>query len=159
MMAGGSRSHAEIVDNTFIALRTRQSGCFVKSSETAVSIKEINSYFFPDISATCDEPKYEEGGIARLLNPTLIVEVLSLSTERRDRSVKWDAYMSLESLKEYVLIDSKSMSVQTYYRQGKGSWSIGSFYLPEQDVEFKTLGISVPMSVIYEGIEFPDLGV
>jgi len=159
MMAGGSRNHAEIVDNTFVALRTKQSGCHVKSSETAISVQETNSYFFPDISATCKEPEFEEGGIARMLNPELIIEVLSLSTERRDKSIKWDAYMSIDSLKEYVLIDSKSMSIQTYFRQEKGSWSIGNYYLPEHDVVFKTLGISVSMSVIYSNVKFPELGV
>lgn len=159
MMAGATRSHNEITSNLFVALRNGKSGCYIQGSDTAISVKKTGSYFFPDILATCKDPEFEDGGIARLLNPELIVEVLSLSTERRDRSIKWDAYMSLDSLKEYVLIDSKSMSVQTYYRQEKGSWSIGSFYLPEQEVEFKTLGISVPISVIYEGIEFPELGV
>ncbi len=159
LMAGGSRNHADIVDNTFVALRTSKSGCHVKSSETAISVQKSNSYFFPDVSATCQEPKFEEDGIARMLNPELIVEVLSLSTERRDKNVKWDAYMSIDTIKEYVLIDSKNMSVQTYYRKEKGSWSIGNYYLPEHDVLFKTLGISVPVSVIYAGVTFPDLGI
>lgn len=94
-----------------------------------------------------------------MLNPELIVEVLSLSTERRDKSIKWDAYMSIDPLKEYVLIDSKSMSVQTYFRQEKGSWAIGNYYLPEHDVLFNTLGVSVSMSTIYSNVEFPELGI
>lgn len=159
MMAGGSRQHSEITGNTFVALRNSQSGCYIQNSEVAISVQNTRSYFFPDISATCDEPEFEDGGIARLVNPNLIIEVLSLSTERRDKSIKWDAYMSIESLKEYVLIDSKSMSVQTYFRQKKGSWSIGNYYLPEHEVVFETLGVAVPMSVIYAGVEFPDLGV
>lgn len=159
MMVGGSRNHAEIVDNTFVALRTSKSGCSIKSSETAISVQKTKSYFFPDISATCKEPEFEEGGIARMLNPELIVEVLSLSTERRDKSIKWDAYMSIDPLKEYVLIDSKSMSVQTYFRQEKGSWAIGNYYLPEHDVLFNTLGVSVSMSTIYSNVEFPELGI
>lgn len=159
MMAGASRNHNDICVNTLVALRNETNGCYVTASDTAISVASSNSYFFPDISATCQEPAFEEGGIARMLNPELIVEVLSLSTERRDKSIKWDAYMSIPTLKEYVLIDSKSMSVQTYFRREKGSWAIGNYYLPEHDVYFETLGVAVPVSVIYANVTFPELDV
>lgn len=159
MMAGGSRQHSEIAGNTFVALRNGKSGCYIQNSEVAVSIQETQSYFFPDISATCNEPVFEDGGIARLINPDLIIEVLSLATERMDKGIKFEAYFKLASLKEYILIDSKSMSVQTYFRQNKGNWAIGNYYLPEHEVLFKTLGIKVPMSVIYAGVVFPELGI
>jgi Uma2 family endonuclease len=157
MMSGASRVHNDITDNTFVALRNGKSGCYIKSSDTAVSVQETGDYFFPDISATCEEPDFEEGNIAKLINPNLIVEVLSLSTERRDRGIKFEAYMRLKSLKEYILIDSKTIQVHVYYRAEKGSWIIGNYYNLDQNVEIKTLGVSVPMSTIYEGIKVKDL--
>lgn len=156
MMSGATRNHNDISVNTLVALRTAGSGCYVTASDTAVGVAETGSYFFPDISATCEEPTFEERGIAVLNNPNLIIEVLSLSTERKDKGIKFEAYMKLKSLKEYILIDSKTLQVHAYYRLGQGSWEIGNYFNRNQAVEIKTLGISVPMATIYEGIEFED---
>jgi Uma2 family endonuclease len=156
MMSGATRNHNDIAANTFVALRTAGSGCYITASDTAVGVAETGSYFFPDISATCEEPTFEDRGIAVLNNPNLIIEVLSLSTERKDKGVKFEAYTKLKSLKEYILIDSKALQVHAYYRLEQGSWEIGNYFNREQHVEVKTLGVSVPMATIYEGVEFED---
>lgn len=157
MVSGASRNHNDISVNTLVALRTSGSGCYVTASDTAVGVKKGEAYFFPDISATCDEPEFDEQrNIAVLTNPNLIIEVLSLSTERKDKGVKFAAYASLESLKEYILIDSRGLLVHSYFRVEKGTWEIGNYYDLEQQVEIKTMGIEVPMSVIYEGVAFPE---
>jgi Uma2 family endonuclease len=158
MMAGGTAAHADIVDNTFVALRTAAHGCRVKSSETAVSIASLNRYFFPDASAVCDlPPQYEDGGgIARLTNPALIVEVLSDSTADYDRTEKFSAYRRLDSFREYVLIDSRRHYVETFYREQQDLWHIGNYHRMEQMVPFRTLGVEVELSKLYEGVEFPE---
>ncbi|WP_020571845.1 Uma2 family endonuclease [Neolewinella persica] len=153
MISGGNRAHSDIADNTFVALRTGKSGCYIKSSDMAVSIQATGAHYFPDISATCEEPEFEPGGITRLKNPSLLIEVLSLSTERKDRGEKFDAYKTLPSFKEYILIDSKSFQIHAYYRKDRGDWQIGNYYRLDQQVEINTLGISVPMSVIYQGVD------
>jgi Uma2 family endonuclease len=156
MMAGGTPAHADVVDNTFVALRTATHKCRVKSSETAVAIASINRYFFPDISAVCDlPPRYEDegAGIARLINPALIVEVLSEGTADYDRTEKFSAYRKLESFREYVLIDSRRQYVETFYREQRNLWHIGNYHRPEQSVPFRTLGIEIGLSAFYDGVE------
>lgn len=153
MMAGSTRAHSDIADNTFVALRTGNPKCYIKSSDMAVSIQATGAHYFPDISATCEEPVFEPGGIARLTNPSLLIEVLSLSTEGKDRGEKFDAYKTLPSFKEYILIDSRNLQVHAYYRKEKGDWQIGNYFRMDQQVEINTLGLSIPMAVIYQGVD------
>ncbi len=153
MMSGGSISHNDIIDNIFGALWPQKGECKVKNSENAVSIASMNKYFFPDLTITCQKPTYEKGGIARITNPEVIIEVLSESTADYDRSDKFASYRQLESFKEYILIDSRKMRVDTFYRETNELWHIRSYYQPEQEVKIKTMGISIPMMVIYDDIE------
>lgn len=156
MMAGASRAHNDIADNTFVALRNGKTGCYIKSSDTAVANLETGTHFFPDISATCTEPTFAEGGIARLTNPALLIEVLSRSTSRYDKSVKFNTYKTLPSFKEYITIDSLEYFVYTFYKEDNGLWRIGNYSKLDQEVEIITLGMKVPMSVIYAGVDLAD---
>ena len=154
MMAGGTAVHADIVDNAFVALRTRSENCKVRSSETAVAVSVLNKYFFPDASAVCEaEATYEPGGgIARLTNPALLVEVLSESTADYDRTTKFSAYRQLPSFREYLLIDSRRYNVETYYREQSDLWRIANYQELDQEVRINTLNISLPLSIFYEGV-------
>jgi Uma2 family endonuclease len=127
----------------------------VFNSEGAVSIASLNRYFFPDASAVCDlPPRYEKGGgIARLTNPALIVEVLSDTTADFDRTEKFSAYRKLDSFREYVLIDSRRHYVETFYREQRDLWHIGNYHRLEQSVPFRTLGIEIELSVFYDGVD------
>lgn len=155
MMAGGKRAHNQAQRNTLFALNRAKGSCTIYNSDTAVYLPKYNRYYFPDITALCGEEKYtDQDGIERVLNPQLLVEVLSASTEKKDRGEKFDAYKTLDSFKEYVLIDSKTPHVFTYYREDKGLWRIGNYYEMDQEVEFLTLNVKIPMTVIYEGVEF-----
>ena len=153
MMAGGTVAHNDIIDNTFAALRARQGGCKVKNSENAVSVAALGKYFFPDMTVTCGKPEYAEGSIALLTNPDLIIEVLSPQTADYDRSDKFTAYRHLESFREYILIDSQTLRVDTFYRESPELWHIRSYYSLEQEVEIRTMGITVAMNVIYDEVE------
>ncbi|TXF91240.1 Uma2 family endonuclease [Neolewinella aurantiaca] len=155
MMSGGSIAHNDIIDNVFGNLWSKRNSCKVKNSENAVFIETLNSYFFPDLTVTCNKPTYEEGGIAKLTNPELIIEVLSESTADYDRTDKFTAYRQLESFKEYILIDSRRMRVDTFYRNTNQYWRIGSYYEPEHEVEVRTLGLQLPLSIIYDDVVFP----
>jgi Uma2 family endonuclease len=120
----------------------------------AVSIPELNRYFFPDLTITCDKTNYEEGGIAKITNPQLIIEVLSESTAEYDRSDKFAAYRQLTSFKEYILINSRRMRIDTFYRETNELWHIRSYYQEDQSVKIQTMGIELPLSLIYEGVVF-----
>ena len=156
MMAGGTAAHNDIVDNTFVALRTSGTSCKVRSSETAVAIDSLNRYFFPDMSAVCAEKTEDEGGtgIYRITNPALLVEVISESSDPYDRTEKFSAYRRLPSFREYLLIDSRRHLIETYYREERDLWRIGNYFDLDQEIELSTLGISVPMAVFYEGAAF-----
>ncbi len=157
MMAGGKKAHNKIVRNTFFAANAQKKQCELFLSDTAIYIPQLNRYYFPDFSAVCEkEDTTDKGGIERLLNPALLVEVLSKSTSQMDRGKKFEAYKTLPSFREYVMIDSREMLVTTYYKAEKGLWRIGSYFNLDQNVEFTTLGIRIPMSVIYDGVEFED---
>lgn len=154
MMSGGSISHNAIMANTFGFLWSKKGSCKVHNSENAVSVSSLKSYFFPDLTVTCNHPTYEKGGIAKLTNPELIIEVLSESTADYDRTDKFTAYRQLESFKEYILIDSRRMRVDTFYRENHQYWHIGSYFNPDHEVEVRTLGIQLPLTTIYAGVEF-----
>lgn len=155
MMAGGTIAHNDIIDNTFGALWSQRGKCKVKNSENAVAISQSNSYLFPDLTVTCQKPEYLAGpGIAKLINPQLIIEVLSKNTAEYDRTDKFTAYRKLDSFKEYILIDSLRMRIDTYYRETNQYWHIGSYYEPGHEVDIRTLGIKLPIEVFYEDVIF-----
>lgn len=155
MMAGGTSVHNEIVRNTFRAIDKNPNGCKVFMSDTAVSVRKRNRYYFPDLSVVCSaKTEREDGALERLLNPALIVEVLSESTAEIDRSEKLHAYRQLESFREYILIDSRKLLIETYYRETNELWHIRSYYKAEQELEIRTLGASLPISLFYEGVDF-----
>jgi Uma2 family endonuclease len=153
MMAGGTAAHNDIVGNVYFALRSASSTCQIKNSETAIAV--ANRYHFPDASAVCEEEaKYERGGIARLINPALLVEVISDSSDPYDRTEKFSAYRRLPSFREYLLIDSRRHLVETYYQKKRDLWRIENSFDMEQEIELSTLGVSIPMAAFYEGVTF-----
>ena len=156
MMSGGSIAHNLIMGNVFGHLWSNRGGCKIHNSENAVYVDRLKSYFFPDLTATCTAPEYKEGGIAKLTNPQLIVEVLSESTAEYDLSDKFTAYRQLESFKEYILIDSRRMRVDTFYRETNQYWHIGSYFEQDHEVHVRTLDVTLPLTAIYADVVFPD---
>ncbi len=154
MMSGGSIAHNRIIGNVFGTLWSQKGSCEVNNSENAVAIDHLNTYFSPDLTANCHKTEFQEGGIAKITNPALIVEVLSESTAEYDRTDKFTAYRQLESFQEYILIDSRRMRVDTFYRETHQFWHIGSYFNPDHEVEVRTLGLKLPMTTIYGGVEF-----
>ena len=153
-MAGRTVAYNTILDNTTFALRLLAKHCQIKGSETAIAIAAANRYHFPGVSAVCDTPIYEQGGIARLTNPALIVEVLSETSAAYDRGEKFSAYRQLPSFREYLLIDSRKLSVETYYREEKDLWRIGNFYELSQVVRLRSLAIDLSLTDVYQNVNF-----
>jgi Uma2 family endonuclease len=126
-MAGASRKHNLIVGDTnaslIAQLRTRP--CETYTSDMRVAIPSRNSYIYPDIVGVCDEPQFEDAEVDTLINPMLIIEVLSPSTERYDRTGKFALYRTLPSLNEYLLIAQDEYRIDYYRRTSDGLWFIG----------------------------------
>src|SRR5579871_5215748 len=124
-MAGASPEHAALVFDLSMPLgmQLRGGSCQGFNNDLRVRVPACNAYFYPDVVIVCDEPKYElSAGLRSLLNPTLIIEALSPSTEMVDRQEKFDCYWTLESLKTYVLVSQDRPRIEIYTRQGSGSW-------------------------------------
>ena len=129
-MAGGTHPHNKAVFNTGLALGMQSMQKKLKlditTSETKVpSFLDYKNYFYPDVVVVDGIPYFEDENKDILVNPTLIIEVLSDSTEAFDRGEKFKSYRQINSLKEYILISSKQKSIEQFYRNDAGQWEIG----------------------------------
>jgi Uma2 family endonuclease len=124
-MAGASRNHNILVSNFIFELNNclRYKKCSIFPSDMLVKLSKCKKYVFPDVTIVCEEEKYEKcKGLDVLLNPTIIIEVLSTSTSAYDSNEKMECYFTLESLQEYWLVDSESVSVKSYKRTTENDW-------------------------------------
>ena len=157
-MAGASRQHNLILGNIVGETRNALKGqpCEVYPSDMRVRVTATGLYTYPDATVVCGNPEFEDACADTLLNPTLLVEVLSDSTEAYDRGTKSRHYRQLSSLREYVLIAQDRLSVECFVRQDDGSWVLRDTSAIDASVELMSLGISIPMAEIYRQVEFPD---
>ena len=155
-MSGASRAHNLISGNFFGELRNRLkgSGCETYANEMRVSTPSTSSYFYPDIVVVCDEPRFEDDVFDTLLNPIVLVEVLSPSTEAYDRGEKLSHYQQLESLKEYILVSQDRVSVERYLRR-QDEWGYTSFRELDDVLPIDSIQCELPLQEIYERVTFP----
>jgi Uma2 family endonuclease len=157
-MAGASPEHEIIVGNIItslnIALRGRN--CRVFASNLRIKVPVYLPYRYPDLTALCGQPIYEElGGLQILVNPTLIVEVLSKSTEAFDLNDKFTYYKSIESFTEYLLISQDRPHVVLYTKRDEKVWLHQEFNSLDETVFLTSLNCELALSEIYYNIEFP----
>jgi Uma2 family endonuclease len=153
-MTGASREHNLICGNAFALLHTQLRGkpCEVYSNNMRVKVRETGIYTYPDIVAVCGEPRFEDDRVDTLLNPVLIVEILSDSTERYDRGTKFAHYRRLDSFREYLLVAETELRVERYRRQGGESWLLVEYRNPEDQIELESLDCRVKLADIYERV-------
>jgi Uma2 family endonuclease len=122
-MAGGSPRHNELCGNVIFALKTalQSRGCRVLPSDQRVSFMARTRYVYPDVSVTCGALELEGNDV--LLNPQILVEVLSSSTEQYDRGLEWEGYQRLASLTDYVLVSQAEPRIEHFQRASDGSWT------------------------------------
>src|SRR5436853_6598822 len=123
-MSGASREHNLIVANVTTALNTQLENreCEVYASDMRVRTPDTATYTYPDVIVVCGQPQFEDAEVDTLLNPTLIIEVLSQSTERYDRISKTSYYRTIDSLQEHLLVAQHEVRVEQYLRQPDGQW-------------------------------------
>jgi len=152
-MSGAKRRHNLISSNLVYRARQAAEGrsCQVFGSDMKVYVEAHNSFYYPDVSVCCDPSDKEDLFLTR---PCFIVEVLSPSTASIDRREKRASYATLESLREYVIVDQDRMRVELYRRENDG-WR--GYVLNQSDdvVESTCLGLQLTLSQIYEGVELP----
>lgn len=149
-MAGGSARHNALCMNIGAELRgsVAKRGCHVLSSDQRVSLDRGERYVYPDVTVVCGVLAIEHDDV--LINPTVIVEVLSRSTEPNDRGSKWQSYQSLDSLTDYVLIPQWLPRIEHFVRDGRGGWS----YRAAGTGERITLadGTTVSVDAVFAGV-------
>lgn len=153
---GASFAHNFITSDTVIYLSTQllDSECEVASTgDLRVKVSQTTSYFYPDIVVVCGEPQAEDNTFDTLLNPTLIVEVLSASTETYDRDEKFAHYRQIDTLQEYILISQDNVAV-VQYRRKEPEWIPTAFQTLEDVVLLVSIGCELPLRHIYRRVKF-----
>jgi Uma2 family endonuclease len=156
-MAGASRPHILITGNLSrkIGNQLENRPCETYSNDMRVLVSGSGLYTYPDLIVVCGEPRFLDNMSDTLLNPTVIVEVLSPTTESYDRGKKFSHYRRLESLKEYVLVAQDEVFVERYLRQGD-IWQLSDWTSMDETLSLASIDCHVPLREIYTRIEFPD---
>jgi len=153
-MNGASREHNLVCGNTFSALHTQLRGgpCEVYNNDMRVKVSETGMYTYPDISVACGQPRFEDADVDTLLNPVLIVEVLSDSTERYDRGAKFAHYRNLPWLQDYLLVAQAEYRVEHYRRQDANHWLMSEYRALEDIAELGSVNCRLPLADMYERV-------
>jgi len=157
-MAGTTANHSRIQLSWSVALRHRLEGmpCEPFGSDLKVRSSRQRAFRYPDLSVACRPLEFDprESGELTLLNPRLIIEILSDSTEKQDRDEKFKEYLTIESFREYVLTSQYRPSIETFYRRDDGQWLFNFTRGLDAAVKLQSLGIEVPLREIFAGVEF-----
>ena len=156
-MAGASREHSRIALNFGSVLNQlfSQRPCEAFVADMRVKNVRTGSYFYPDIVATCEALKFENDNFDSLINPQVIIEVLSKSTEKFDRGLKFEDYQKLTSLKEYVLISQDRLHVERFTRKSESTWEYWSSNDPGDALVLASIDCEIRLAEIYSKVKFP----
>lgn len=154
-MAGTTRNHNRISTNVLRLLDNQllERECNVYSSDMRVKITSTGNYTYPDVVAICGEEVFEDATEDTLINPMLIIEVLSKSTEAYDRGAKFEYYQTIESFQEYVLISQEPFRVEQFVRKTKNEWIYLEFRHAEDVVNLSSVTCKLTLKDIYHKIK------
>jgi len=153
-MSGGSFAHSRIRDSLFLHTQNRLGSgpCFAVNSDLRVKVSATGLYTYPDGLIVCDEPAFDDQQRDTLLNPAVILEVLSDSTEKYDRGKKFEHYRQIPSLREYVLVAQDRPLVERYVRQPDDQWLLATFRGLDAVFAYGTISVQIPLTAIYHGV-------
>jgi Uma2 family endonuclease len=153
-MSGVSRRHDRIATRLalLIGQHLRGTRCEDFSANMRVLATPSGLYTYPDLSVACDEPQFADPHVDTLTNPTLLVEILSPSTEAYDRGKKAKLYRAIPSLQELLLIAQDSYEVELYRRQGDGTWSLIEAKGLESAIALTSIGYTLSLRELYEKV-------
>jgi Uma2 family endonuclease len=155
-MAGASPQHAILSKNLVVALDPQiwRKGCQVYGSDMRVRVESTNLYTYPDVSVVCGKAQFDAKDLDVLLNPVLIAEVLSPTTERYDRVGKFSMYSGITSLREYVLVSQSSVKVERYLRRPGGQWLLTEALRLQDSIKLASVPAVLKLRDLYRQIEF-----
>src|SRR5436309_13402160 len=156
-MSGASPAHNLIVINTGAEVRAQviDKGCLIFPSDMSITVPSYPPYRYPDLTALCARPEFERiGGVDVLLNPALIVEVLSPSSEALDRGDKFSYYQSIPTFQEYLLIAQHRPYVSHYWKQEGGLWLLNDSTNLSDVISCNSVPCELSLTAIYRGVDF-----
>jgi Uma2 family endonuclease len=154
-MSGASERHVSIVTNLVLALGSRLKGgpCKVYSTDLRLRVGPSRMYTYPDLIVVCGERRFADDQRDTLLNPTLLVEVLSPSTEGYDLGKKFEYYRLVDSLAEYVTVAQDRAHVEHHVRQPDNRWLLEEAGRLDETLHLPSIGCDLPLSEVYDGID------
>lgn len=155
-MSGGTPRHNTIGVNLVATSRNRLRGtpCRPFNSDQRIRIQACGLATYPDVSFVCGELELDSQDVDAIVNPRVIFEVLSKSTESYDRGKKFDFYRQLNSLREYVLISQEEAQVERFTKQPNGNWLLSIYKGLDSTLPLSTVAIEIPLTDIYEDVVF-----
>lgn len=152
-MSGGTIAHSEIAGNIHGELRNavRPRGCRVLNADMRIHVQSTGRYVYADVSVLCGKPAFLDGRTDTLLNPTLVVEVLSDSTEAYDRGDKFAGYRTIPSLHTYILASQKEPRIEVFTRQSDGGWVL-RVYGPGERAVLGDIDVLLDVDAVYGGV-------
>lgn len=153
-MAGGSLRHAQLAAALIRLLGNKLQGkpCTPLGSDMRVSVAKFEFFAYPDITVLCGEPQFDPSDRNTITNPTAIIEVLSPSTERYDRTIKFASFRKMSSLKQYMLVSQEEARVESFVKDSGGAWQFIDAVGLEATIQFPPLQCELLLAEIYEGV-------
>jgi Uma2 family endonuclease len=159
-MTGASEAHNLICVNVITMLKNQLRGqpCKIYPSDMRVKVEATGLYTYPDITVVCGDAQFADTELDTLINPLVIIEVLSPSTERYDRGRKFQQYRVLPSLREYVLIAQDHPRIEHYRLQETGTWQLTDAKGLEASLELPSIGCMLALAEVYEQVALSEDG-
>ncbi len=153
-MSGAKVPHNKIAGNLFIAIGQRLKGkkCKPYNSDQRIHIQSNTLFTYPDISIICGEVITLNNDDYNVLNPSVIIEVLSKSTKNYDRGEKFKLYRDIQTLREYILADSESIHIEVFRLNDEQHWELEEYNSLEEFLYVKVINEKIPLREIYEGV-------
>ncbi|MGB3203989.1 MAG: Uma2 family endonuclease [Crinalium sp.] len=155
-MAGGSTNHNRIAGNFYAALNfaLRQQNYEVFIGDVRLWIPKRRIYTYPDVMVVAGEPEYFNNRQDTILNPQVIIEVLSKSTKGYDQQDKFEAYRSIDNLQEYLLIDQTRINVKQFSKTGKKRWTFSEYDQEDEALSLNTVDFQISLLDLYNKVKF-----
>ena len=154
-MAGASKRHNQICSNLvrIIGNQVLKKPCSVYSSDMRVKSEVTKKYSYPDVASSCENENFEDEEEDTLLNPILIIEVLSDSTEAYDRGDKFFHYRQIDSFVEYILVSQKSYHIERYIRQSNNAWLYSEFKAIGDKINLTSIDCTISIKEVYDKVK------
>src|SRR5579864_5684947 len=156
-MSGGSMRHSFLHVNLLVEMHAALRGgdCRACGPDFRVRVSATGMYTYPDLVVICGKPLLADAHQDILLNPAVIFEILSPSTEKYDRGLKFQHYRTIESLREYVLVDQNQVQIEQYTRQPDNTWTFRDYQGLDAELKLDSIGVSLLLQRIYDRVDIP----